>query len=169
MNTPYTADDVDDLYRSIGRCVWHLQHLDNVVFTFTTLIDLDEFKSRGEKVTEALARETRAKQRKLTLGPLIAEAKRKGSISPAMSERFDALLAERNWLIHRCVIDEYLALRGPTSRANFFRRLDAFEEMTIALRGQVATMLEDWYQRAGYDRALADAIAVRALHDAGDR
>lgn len=95
MNTPYSANDVDMLYRLIGKAVWHLQHFENVLASFAAMKRLQKVRD-GKKISEKEAYEELEKQRKKTLGPLIESAKCETIIPDKLLERFDKFLDERN-------------------------------------------------------------------------
>ena len=112
MNIPYTDDDVNYLFHVLGQAVWYLQHLEKVMTTFNALKILQGKRDKRIKITQKVAQEVLDKQRGQTLGPLIGAAKREKTIPKQLMNRFEEFLTERNWLIHKCVVDEYLSLRN---------------------------------------------------------
>jgi uncharacterized FlgJ-related protein len=166
MGTPYTQEDVDQLYMLIGKAVWHLQHLENIVAFFTAFKILQVKRAKGEKLSTANAAKLIEKQKKLTLGPLISTAKSHKTISPPLARRFDELLVERNWLIHKCVTDEYLSLRNQLEKQRLFARIDAFSEEAIALQNGTHSLFEQWFIDLGYDLGKAYEHAEHQLKQA---
>ncbi|HHT9123145.1 MAG TPA: hypothetical protein ACFYEF_09795 [Candidatus Wunengus sp. YC63] len=165
MNTPYSENDVDLLYRLIGKAVWHLQHLENALTLFAAMKRLQKVRD-SKKISEKEAYEELEKQRKKTLGPLIESAKREAIIPDKLLDRFDKFLDERNWLIHKCVINEFLSLRNSSARSELFSRIDNFSEEATSLRNEIYTLLKTWFQSNGYDINKAHAIAETMLKNA---
>lgn len=166
MGNPYTQEDVDQLYMLIGKAVWHLQHLENIVASFTVVKILQAKRAKGEKWAEANVAKVMEKQKKQTLGPLISAAKSHKTIPPPLAKRFDELLVERNWLIHKCVTDEYLSLRNQPEKQRLFARIDDFAEEAIALQNEVHGLFEQWFIGLGYDLGKAYEHAERQLKQA---
>ena len=81
--------------------------------------------------------------------------------------RFDDFLEERNWLIHKCVVDEYLSLRNVTLKTKLFKRIERFVDESIALRREVHNLMESWYLSSGYNLDYAYSLADQMLKNAG--
>lgn len=166
MIAPYTQEHVVQLYGLIGKAVWHLQHLENIVASFTAFKILQAKREKGQKLKQADMARVLEKQRGKTLGPLIGTAKAHKTIPAALAKRFDALLAERNWLIHHCVTDEYLSLRNESERERLFAQIGGFAEEAIALQNAIHGMFENWFTELGYDLRGAYAVAEEHLKKA---
>ena len=143
---PYTENDIDTLYRLLGKALWHLQHLENIVASFTAFKILQAKREKGKKISEALAKDIVANQQRGSLGPIIGAAKQQGSIPELLTTRFDLFLEERNWLIHRCVKSEYLSLRNSSSKDELFKRIENFSNEAINLQNEIHALFEDWYK-----------------------
>ena len=126
MNIPYTDEDVNYLFHILGQAVWYLQHLEKVLTTFNAFKILQRKRDKGIKVTKQLGHKVLGKQRGQTLGPLIGTAKQERTIPKKLMNRFDVFLEERNWIIHKCVINEYLSLRNAESKKRLFERISNF-------------------------------------------
>ena len=166
MRTPYTQEHIDQLYTLIGKALWHLQHLENIVAYFTTYKILQAKRDKGKKLRQTDLERVLGKQKGQTLGPLISTAKAHKTIPADLAKRFDLLLAERNWLIHHCVTDEYLSLRNETKRLRLFRRINTFAEEAISLQNEVQCLFEDWFTELGYDLSKAYDVAEDLLKNA---
>lgn len=166
MNTPYSENDVDMLYRLIGQGVWLLQHLENVLSLFVALKRLQKGRDSKKIIEKEACEEELEKQRKKTLGTLIESAKCEAIIPNKLLDRFDKFLVERNWLIHKCVINEFLSLRNSSDRNKLFSRIDNFSEEAKSLRNEISTLFELWYQSNGYDINTAHAVADTMLKNA---
>ncbi len=166
MGTPYTREDVEHLYGLIGKAVWHLQHLENVVASFTAFKILQAKRVKGVKLAADNVAKVIENQKKQTLGPLIGIAKSHKTIPPNLGKRFDKLLVERNWLIHRCVTDEYLSLRNQSEKQRLFVRISEFAEEAISLQNEIHGLFEQWYLDLGYDLEKAYHHAEQLLMQA---
>lgn len=169
MNTPYTQDDVNHLFHLLGQAVWYLQHLEKVMTTFNAMKILQRKRNKGTKITQEMAQKALDGQRAQTSGPLIAAAKREKTIPGQLISRFDEFLKERNWLIHKCVIEEYLSLRGQDSKDRLYARIEKFVEDAIALRRETYKLTESWYLSTGYDLHYAYSLAEELLKEAEKR
>lgn len=166
MNRPYTTSDVDELYRLIGEAVWHLQHLENIVASFTAYKLLQTKREKGVAITEGKVTKALQGQKGQTLGPLIGTAKTKDTIPTELVVRFERILEERNWLIHQCVSTEYLSLRNNAGKNHLFSRLRATSEEAIALQGEIHGRFEKWFTDLGYNLDLVYRHAEKQLKEA---
>ena len=166
---PYTDEDVDTLYRLLGKALWHLQHLENIVASFTAFKILQAKREKGKKISEAFAKDILANQQRGTLGPIIGAAKQHGSIPGPFAIRFEGFLEERNWLIHRCVKSEYLSLRNSSSKDELFNRIKKFSNEAINLQNEIHMLFESWYEGKGYNFAEAYKLAEEQLKNSEQR
>lgn len=166
MNQPYNNTDVTTLYRLIGESVWHLQHLENVLSSYTSLRILQRKRGKGCKVTESGAQKSLDGQQKQVLGKLIESAKEQGAIPENMYERFSRFLDERNWVIHKCVVNEYLALRNEEDKNRLFARLGEFGTEAKLLTKEIHDLFESWFTGQGYSIEEAHKNAERILSNA---
>ncbi len=166
MKQPYNHTDVTILYKLIGESVWHLQHLENVLSSYTTLSILQRKRDKGSKVTESGAFKSLNGQQKQVLGQLIGSAKDHGVIPENMYSRFSDFLDERNWLIHKCVVNEYLTLRNENEKKLLFSRIGEFAAEAKLLTNEMHGHLEAWFKEHGYSIEEAYENAERILSDA---
>ncbi len=164
--SPYNEDDVSELYRLIGRGVWHLQHLENVLASFILLKKLQKDKKSGTKISQSVLEAAQAKEREKTLGPLISSGKSEKCFPNELSEKFDSYLVERHWLIHKCVIEEFLALRNVNAKLALFTRIDNFANTSIHLQNELSSLFETWFTENGYNIDRAYAIADQNMANA---
>jgi len=162
----YTYDDVEQLYNLLGQSVWQLQHLENVMATFTAmrLIQL----RRNEKIDVSVenANDIVNKQRKLTLGPLIDMAVKENVVPFDLTKRLENFLGERNWLIHRCVHQEFLSMRNDSARLRLFDRISSFVNEAILIRKGIMDLGHGWLCDMGYDQEEASSLAEKMLAEA---
>lgn len=166
MNLPYTQENVEQLYHLIGKAVWHLQHLENVVASFTALKVLQKQRGKGKRHQKVEVERVLEKQKGLTLGPLIGTAKAQKTIPPHLIKRFEQILNDRNWLIHRCVTGEFLSLRNVKDREQLFQKLSALSQEAITLQDEIHNLFEGWFKEVGYDLELSYRLAEDMLKNA---
>ncbi|MHC1605401.1 MAG: hypothetical protein ACXQTP_05485 [Candidatus Methanofastidiosia archaeon] len=166
MNIPCTEEDVNYLFHVLGQAVWYLLHLEKVMTTFNAFKILQRKRDKKIKITQKMAQKVLDKQRRQTLGPLIGTAKREKTIPKKLMDRFDDFLEERNWIIHKCVVDEYLSLRNVNSKNKLFRRIERFVDEAKALRREIHNLMESWYVISGYDLDDAYSLAKQMLKNA---
>ncbi|MDD5549419.1 MAG: hypothetical protein PHI79_07500 [Sulfurovaceae bacterium] len=166
MNQPYSDLDVSTLYMLIGESVWQLQHLENALSTHTTLRILEWKKSQGIKINETHAMKSLGNQQKQVLGQLIGSAKKHGAIPKSLYMRFRDFLDERNWIIHKCVINEYLSLRNENNKTRLFNRINKFTIEARLLIKEVNSFNELWYVEKGYSLEESQRNAEKILSDA---
>ncbi len=134
MRRQLTADELDALYRSVGRCIWHIQYLEDALHTCLTL--KIEIRTPGS-VPENEARELLSKHRRASLGTALNTASRHAVLPPALLADLRALKSERDWLIHRSMHQNGESLYTTEGRSAVFSRLDTLMERTLELRDQV--------------------------------
>lgn len=166
MSLPYTEEDVNYLFLLLGKAVWYLQHLEGVMTTFNAFKILQRERDKGIKITKKTAHHILKKQERQTLGPLIKKAKKEKTIPRNLMDRFDNLLDERNWIIHKCVIDENLALRNVKTKNKLFRRIDSFVEESQNLKHEIYNLMKSWYVENGYDMDYAYSLADDMIKNA---
>ena len=159
----YTINDVNYLFSSIGKAIWNLQHLEYLMTTYNALAILQVRRENKILFTDEDAHHVLEKQRKLTLGSLISAAKEKNVMPQKLENRFDQFLIERNWLIHKCVLSDYLSLESKESKEKLFARINYFTEEAISLKMELFNQMEHWYSNKGYDLDQAYALSELIL------
>ena len=165
MKQPYTENDVNTLYTLLGMSVWQLQHLENILTTFTTLVILHKKREKGIKITEKDIEKSLQKQQKLTLAPLISSSKNQKTIPEELYNRFEKFLIERNWVIHKCVISEYLSLRNEKNKEKLFKRINNFANEAKYLTKEIHILHKSWFEKCGYDLNAAHINAENILKE----
>lgn len=74
MRRQMHPEELETLYRSIGKCIWHIQYVEDALHTLLTL--KIEIKTPGA-VPEDKAYELLKKHRRATLGTALRTAKEK--------------------------------------------------------------------------------------------
>jgi len=141
---------------SIGRCVWHLQYVEDVL---THLITVKvEIRSPG-RVGMKEAQELLSKHRRNTLGTSLKIVREKLLVRPELLDRLTKFKEERDWIIHRSQQTHGDALYTDPGRSEVFLRLGRFEEEANSLRKAIAEEINDFMRGHGVDIAAAERIA----------
>lgn len=152
MMTPY---ELDEVFASIGKAVWHLQFLEDVLVTSVTM------RLRIRRPTDLQAgMEALAKERKKTLGTLCREAEQADLVQGDVAAAFRLLVDERNWLIHRSMHECNDGLYALAKRDAFIKRLDALTDESIRLKKQLYESAKRWLAEQGVEVAKAEAVGA---------
>lgn len=156
MRRQVTPEEQQNIYTSIGRCVWHLQYVEDVL---TNLIALKvEIRTPG-RVGLKEAQELLAKHRRNTLGTSVKIVREKSLVRPELLDRLTRFKEERDWIIHRSQQTHGDGLYTDQGRAEMFSRLERFEEEAHSLMRAVAEELNEFMRGHGVDLAAAERIA----------
>ena len=158
MRRSITPDELHEIYAAIGGAVWHLQFLEDVLVTYLTMRLKLKRPVAPEKAYAVLQ-----EQRRKTLGMLLNDAKRGKLVRGEVSEAFQALLEDRNWLIHRSMHEGSDQVYTDAGREALLSRLRALTERSITLKKALYKDVEEWYAGQGLDVARAEAIAVKRV------
>ena len=156
MTRSLNPDDLHEAYAAIGAAVWHLQFLEDVVVTYLTMrLRLSRPVSR----TEAL--DVLAAERRKTLGVLFRDAKAAGVINGDLARAFEALVGERNWLIHSAMLDCSDGLYTDEGRFSLLSRVRQLAQDAIDLKKRIYVDVRDWCIQQGIDVGMAEAMGGR--------
>ncbi len=128
-------DDFGEFYRRIGATLCHLQYLEDVLVSALTAKISHELRCAGQTVTLGDAQTLLAdKRRQLTLGPLLDSCISKKIVRPEHQERAKALKRERDWLVHRYIVENGDDVYAAATRSVGFSRIKAIQEEAISLK-----------------------------------
>ena len=124
----YQASSViDDLYWSVGKCVWHIQYLEDLLHSYLAL--RIEIRERG-RISEMEARGALNKHRRATLGNALNAAERHSVLPIKLLAELRTLKNERDWLVHRSMHNDSSKLKTKDGQIQFFDRLATLLENT---------------------------------------
>ena len=156
MSRSLSPDTLHEVYAAIGSAVWHLQFLEDVVVTYLTM------RLRlSRPLTQEQAFAVLAAERQKTLGVLFNDAKAGGLVKGDLAKAFDALLTERNWLIHRAMLDCSDRLYTDEGVSTLLSRVRLLAQSAIDLKKRIYDDVRTWCIEGGVDIAKAEAIAER--------
>lgn len=133
-----------DVMRDVGNAIWRVQQLEEAVQTYLVLI----LGFTGE-VAADVAEGLLEKNRRKTLGKLVRELNAQARVPEGLSERLNAFVEPRNWLVHRSQNDSRRALVTPEGRATISAKLDAITDEAGAIQRLIVQDLEAEMRRQG--------------------
>lgn len=148
------------LYSSIGRGIWHLQDLEDALHTCITV--KHDIKVRGS-VPPGKAEAILLKNRSYTLGKSLNIAREKHILNTSLQERLDTFKEERDWLVHRSVYQNSQDLYVEDTRLALIVRIQMFCEEALLLQKLIARELEDFVVAQGVSRKHIMDIAEENL------
>lgn len=160
MRRQLTSDELDSLYNSVGRCIWHIQYPEDVLHTLLTM--KVEIRERG-RVTAEEAYELLAKHRRASLGTALGTAEKHGSLQPELLADLRKLKDERDWLVHRSMNQDGDSLYTDDGRNAVFSRLEALMQKTLHLKSKVMAETEAFCTGHGISSEQAEKLAQKQI------
>lgn len=152
------SEELERLYRLLGRGVWHLQYVEDALNTLITI--KHDVKTPG-RIPEAEARALLAKRRRNTLGTSLRLVKAECLLVPELLDALSRFKEERDWLVHRSQNTHGDLVYTDEGRIATFTRLDAFTEEARRLQNAVLEEMDRFLRAAGLDVAAAQRMALK--------
>lgn len=156
MRRQLTSEELQALYCSVGRCIWHIQYLEDALHTLLTM--KIEIRVPG-RVTAKEAQELLAKHRRASLGTALGTASKHHALQPELLTELRNLKEERDWLVHRSMNQDGDSLYTDEGRRAVFNRLDSIMHKTLELKSQVVAETEVFCNRHGVCTKQADRFS----------
>ena len=153
-------EELQLLYSSIGKGIWHLQNLEDALHTCITI--KRDIKARGS-VSPEKAEAILLKHRGRTLGKSLGYAKKANVLSPSLQKRLEIFKEERDWLVHRSVYQNREDLYVEDRRFALIARIQKFSEEALALQKLISKELEDFVVAQGVSREQVILMAENKL------
>lgn len=152
------ADRLYTITQRIGYALWQIQELEEVTAQYFVLVAQAK---RGMRMEEAsvLVEDARTKTFGRTITRLV-----KGKHMPSELEpRFNALLAERNWLAHNSRSTNRNAVYSDQACLVLLARLNRIEEETLSLLKAIGKYFEEFVTARGVSTQEIDALTEKTL------
>jgi len=149
------ADRLATITQRVGFALWQLQELEGITAHYFVL-SAKSIKGMGLDAGNALL----DKAMKNTFGATIREMSSAGLLSAELQERFEKLLIERNWLVHRSRADSRSAIHKPMAMNRVVERLDAIADEALFLLKTVGALSDAHVKKHGITE---DYIAKKAM------
>lgn len=152
--------ELDELYRGVGRCIWHLQYLEDGLHTLLVLkIDI----RTPERVSQQEANELLAKYRRASLGTALGTAEKHGALPADLLSKLRSLKEERDWLVHRSMHQDGDDLYTDKGRAAVFSRLEALMGDILSIKILVLAGVESFTSAHGVSQVQIEATARQKI------
>jgi hypothetical protein len=153
-----TPEELEHLYLSIGKGVWHLQYVEDALQTLITI--KHEVRVPG-RVNEKEVSDLMAKHRRNTFGTSLKIVGNHSLVPQPLFDRLNAFKEERDWLIHRSQNSHGDRLYTDSGRAETFARLAAFIDEARILQATLLHDINTFLAAAGLDVAAAERMAIK--------
>ena len=160
MRRQMNHEELDELYRGVGRCVWHLQYLEDVLHTLLALkVDI---RVPG-RVSPEQATQLIAKHRRASLGTALGTADKHAALPADLLCKLRSLKEERDWLVHRSMHQDGDDLYTDAGRKLTFKRLEDLMENSLSLKGLIMAEVESFTAKHGVSPTQVEAIAWQEI------
>ena len=163
MSLPIDPDDFADVIRRVGFAVWQLQALEQVAACHLILVHKANPATGWEEVQRIFQ-----KTEKNTLGQLFDQIRDATGNAASFLPRFEALVNDRNWLVHRSRNQNRKDLYDHAARQKLIDRTEAIADEALQLAKALQKKTEDHMMALGIPKAELDrrvAIIFREWAD----
>jgi len=162
--------ELGEFYQRIGAALCHLQHLEDVLVTFLAMKIIHERRCAGHTFTTSEAQTLLGEKRRiLTLGPLIDSCISQKIVRPEHQGRIKDFKRERDWLVHRSIIENGVDLYVAVTRDAAFSRITAIQKEAISLKNVAVADLEGWAAAHEVDVDAAKNQAEKEMRNLNDQ
>lgn len=152
------ADRLTTVTQNVGFALWQLQELEGVAAGYFVLL-VQAKKGMGLAAGSALVEKAQAK----TFGATLHQIAKAGLISPEMEGRFEKILAERNWLVHRSRAESRNAIHNAKAMAALVARLEAMADEALALLKHIGGETTSFVQQHGVSTDYVEQVSKQLL------
>ncbi len=160
MRRQINAEELNELYRSVGQCIWHMQYLEDVLHTLLTL--KIEIRQPG-RVSVEEANILLAKHRRASLGTALGTAEKHKALPERLLDMLRELKEERDWLVHRSVNQDGNMLYTSEGRSAVFGRLKTLMEDTLLVKNLISAEVVAFCAEHGISAAKIEATALQKI------
>ncbi len=154
------ADRLAMVAERIGIAVWRLQELEGCAAHYLVL----KTKAKQGMGTEA-GDELISKALKQTFGATLREITKANILEPALQKRFDKILEERNWLVHKSLASSRSALQTDDSANRLITRINCIAKESLKLLRVVGELSELFVREKGVSQQYLDERAAAILRE----
>jgi len=132
---------------AIGFTLWQLQTLEGSTAQFFVLVE-QAVPQMGEEQGNLLVAQAQRK----TFGGSIAQLAKSNHLPTGLLERFQALLKERNWLVHSSNADSERALADDAALVGLHGRLGSIVDEARGLLKEISALSQNFVLRKGISK-----------------
>lgn len=144
--------------QNVGFALWQLQELEGVAAQYFVLL-VQATRGMGLAEGNALLEKAQAK----TFGATLHQIAKAGLISPEMEGRFEKMLAERNWLVHRSRAESRSAIHNAKLMVALVARLEAISDESLMLLKYIDGETTTFVQQHGVSMSYVAQVSNQLL------
>ena len=152
------ADRLNAVTQRVGFALWQLQELEGTSAQYYVLV-VHATPGMGLMAGQALVDKAQSK----TFGSTITQLTKAKQLPREVEKRFQALLVERNWLVHSSRSSSRDAIHSDQACDRLIERLDTIAEEARLLLKEVVKHAEAFVKKHGVNTANIDKIASQTL------
>jgi uncharacterized protein YutE (UPF0331/DUF86 family) len=153
------ADRLRAITQRVGFALWQLQELEGTSAQYFVLVAQAK-QGMGLEAGNALVDDAQSK----TFGKTITKLVRAKHLPEQVESRFQALVAERNWLVHNSRATSRNAMHDDEACGKLTARLDQIAEEAHLLLKEVGKCAEAFVKKYGVSTAKIDELAAETLN-----
>lgn len=157
-NTQAKSERFGEICQAIGFTLWQLQTLEGSTAQFFVLVE-QAVPQMGEEEGTILVTEAQKK----TFGGSITRLAKSDQLPKVLLQRFQALLKERNWLVHSSSADSKKALIDDSAYIAFHRRLESIVDEAAALLKEISTISQQFVLGHGVSKEAIETQLAELL------
>jgi uncharacterized protein YutE (UPF0331/DUF86 family) len=150
------ANRLDGLMQRVGFAVWQLQELENAAATYLVVCVHAQPGIGVQRGQELLA-----EAEKKPLGALLKDLQRHKVIQGELADALQAVLEDRNWVVHRARRESRGVLSDPEALRTLMERLEALADHAAALLARLGGEIHTQVMKAGASQEVIDAESKR--------
>lgn len=148
----------------IGMALWQLQELESCAAHYLVLT-LKTARGMGQSAGDDLV----VKALSRPFGATLREIADANLFEPTLQVRLDALLAERNWLVHRSLASSRSAVQADSNASALMARIVAIHQESLALLRVVGAEIEAFAVESGVSPEYITRQAAATLRNWDDQ
>lgn len=157
-NTQKRSERFGEICQAIGFTLWQLQTLEGSTAQFFVLVEQAE-PQMGEEEGNLLVTDAQKK----TFGGSISRLSKSEHLPKDLLERFQALLKDRNWLVHSSNADSKKALDDDVAYIDLHRRLESILDEAGRLLQEISALSEKFVLGHGVSMEALEARIAETL------
>ena len=143
---------------AIGFTLWQLQTLEGSTAQYFVLVE-QAVPQMGEELGNLLV----AKAQRKTFGGSITQLAKSDHLPISLLERFQALLKERNWLVHSSSADSKRALADDAAFVGLHGRLESIVDEARRLLKEISALSQNFVLEKGVSKEAFEAKITETL------
>jgi hypothetical protein len=159
-NTQKRSERFGEICQAIGFTLWQLQTLEGSTAQFFVLVE-QAIPQMGEEEGNLLV----VNAQKKTFGGSISRLSKSEHLPQDVLVRFQALLKDRNWLVHSSNTDSKKALDDDAAYVGLHRRLESIASEAGRLLKEISALSEKFVLRHGVSIESLEAKIAQTLQE----